>query len=232
MVSEADETRIIQEKIVQSLYNDPIVVCDVSGKNPNVMFELGMRLAFDRPTVIVKDDATDFSFDTGPIEHLPYRRDLRYHEIVNFGEKLEDKIKATHDAPDKSDYQSFLQTFGRFKVPKIEPEEVPKYEYIADRLDSMNTQMARLARLVSAREAETESYPRQTGLFAHPEASEIVREVVEELKADPLANEASREDLVRTAARRINRKLSKRALRLPMGVVHSLVKKALGDFSG
>jgi hypothetical protein len=34
------------------------------------MFELGMRLAFDKPTVIIKDDKTDYMFDTGIIEHV------------------------------------------------------------------------------------------------------------------------------------------------------------------
>ena len=70
LVSHADDTGIIQLRIIQNLYNNPIVVCDVSGKNPNVMFELGLRLAFDKPTVIVKDDKTSYSFDTAPIEHL------------------------------------------------------------------------------------------------------------------------------------------------------------------
>jgi len=32
------------------------------------MFELGLRLAFDKPAIIVKDDNTSYSFDTAPIE--------------------------------------------------------------------------------------------------------------------------------------------------------------------
>jgi len=58
LVSNADDVGIIQKRIIQNLYENPIVVCDVSGKNPNVMFELGLRLAFDKPTIIVKDDRT------------------------------------------------------------------------------------------------------------------------------------------------------------------------------
>ncbi|MDV2373127.1 RNA helicase, partial [Vibrio cholerae] len=41
LVSYADDVGIIQKRIIQNLYENPIVVCDVSGKNPNVMFELG-----------------------------------------------------------------------------------------------------------------------------------------------------------------------------------------------
>src|SRR3954468_16217721 len=63
LVSNANAVGVIQKSIVQNLYKSDIVVCDVSGKNPNVMFELGLRLAFDKPTVIIKDDKTDYSFD-------------------------------------------------------------------------------------------------------------------------------------------------------------------------
>lgn len=43
LVSNADDVGIIHKRIIQNLYDNPVVVCDVSGKNPNVMFELGMR---------------------------------------------------------------------------------------------------------------------------------------------------------------------------------------------
>jgi len=43
LVSNADDVGIIHKRIIQNLYDNPIVVCDVSCKNPNVMFELGLR---------------------------------------------------------------------------------------------------------------------------------------------------------------------------------------------
>jgi hypothetical protein len=61
LVSTADDIGIIQKRIIQNLYDNPIAVVDVSAKNPNVMFELGLRLAFDKPTIIVKDDQTSYS---------------------------------------------------------------------------------------------------------------------------------------------------------------------------
>jgi hypothetical protein len=72
LVSNAGDVGIIQKRIIQNLYENPIVICDVSGKNQNIMFELGLRLAFDKPTIIIKDDKTTYSFDTSPIEHLEY----------------------------------------------------------------------------------------------------------------------------------------------------------------
>ncbi|MBL1267462.1 MAG: hypothetical protein COA87_006875 [Halomonas sp.] len=88
LVSFSPDVAVIHKNIVRNLYDNPIVVCDVSAKNPNVMFELGMRLAFDKPTIIVKDDLTDYSFDTSPIEHLEYPRDLRFYKIQDFKKSL------------------------------------------------------------------------------------------------------------------------------------------------
>jgi len=96
LVSDADDVGVIQKRIVQNVYSSDIVVCDVSGKNPNVMFELGMRLAFDKATVIVKDDKTDYSFDTAIIEHVGYPRDLRFGKIVAFKELLAAKVLQTY----------------------------------------------------------------------------------------------------------------------------------------
>lgn len=93
LVSEANDSGIIQKRIVQNLYKNDIVVCDVSCKNPNVMFELGMRLAFDKPTIIVMDNMTKYSFDTAPIEHLSYPRDLSYYQILDFKISLLRKLK-------------------------------------------------------------------------------------------------------------------------------------------
>ena len=58
LVSETPFAGIIQGNIVEHLFDDDIVICDVSAENPNVMLELGMRLAFDKPVVVIKDDVT------------------------------------------------------------------------------------------------------------------------------------------------------------------------------
>ena len=138
LVSNADEVGIIHKRIIQNLYDNPIVVCDVSGKNPNVMFELGLRLAFDKPTIIIKDDQTAYSFDTSAIEHLEYPRDLRFSKIVEFKQKLTSKIMATHERAEKDgNYTTFLKHFGEFTVAKIEKKEVSSDQFILEELRNM-----------------------------------------------------------------------------------------------
>ncbi len=147
VVSNADDVGIIQKRIIQNLYDNPVVVCDVSGKNPNVMFELGLRLAFDKPTIIVKDDKTAYTFDTSNIEHLQYPRDLRFSKIVDFKKKLTEKIVGTYEkAKSDPNYTTFLKHFGEFTVAKLEEKEVPGQEFILEELRNVRLAIQSLGR--------------------------------------------------------------------------------------
>lgn len=130
LVSESKDSTVIPKSIVQNLYDDDIVICDVSGKNPNVMFELGMRLAFDKPVVLIKDTNTGYSFDTSSIEHLSYPRDLRYSEIQRFKTKLAEKIVATYKASKEKDYRSFLSNFATIKIARLEQKTLSESEVL------------------------------------------------------------------------------------------------------
>lgn len=156
LVSNADDVGIIQKRIIQNLYDNPIVVCDVSGKNPNVMFELGLRLAFDKPTIIIKDDRTSYSFDTSAIEHLEYPRDLRFSQIIEFKRKLSDKIRATsHKAATDTGYTTFLKHFGEFKVAKLDKKEVSGQEYVLEEIRALRTLIRRLELRQSPSDSES-----------------------------------------------------------------------------
>lgn len=117
LVSESDASGVILTEIVSNLYQDEIVIVDVSGRNPNVMFELGMRLAFEKPAIIIMDDDTPFSFDISPVKHIRYPRTLRYSEILEFKDELSASVKATLElSPEKKNY---LQQFGPVKVTEL-----------------------------------------------------------------------------------------------------------------
>jgi hypothetical protein len=153
LVSDSNEIGIIQKRIVQNLYDNDIIICDVSAKNPNVMFELGIRLAFDKPAIIIKDDKTNYSFDTSPIEHLQYPRDLHYHAIQAFKVKLRDKVRATYEASKNAGYTTFLKHFGQFVVAKIDEKPVGKDEYLLAAISELQQDVRALAKISSTRDA-------------------------------------------------------------------------------
>ncbi|HEY5581755.1 MAG TPA: hypothetical protein VIK56_11455 [Rhodoferax sp.] len=152
VVSDSNEVGIIQKRIVQNIYDNDMVVCDVSAKNPNVMFELGMRLAFDKPAIIIKDDKTNYSFDTSPIEHITYPRDLHYHTIQLFKTKLKDKVIATYAASLKPEYTTFLKHFGQFVVANIEEKKVGKDEYLLSAVGELRAEVSALGRTMRHRD--------------------------------------------------------------------------------
>lgn len=144
LVSDADDAGVIQKRIVQNIYSSEIVVCDVSCKNSNVMFELGMRLAFDKPTVIIKDDQTDYSFDTGIIEHLTYPRDLRFSKIISFKKALADKVRATYLASLDPKNSTFLKNFGTFHVASLAQADASPDQMALELLSEIQVEISKL----------------------------------------------------------------------------------------
>lgn len=150
LVSSSEVAGVIQKRIVQRLYSDDIVICDVSAKNANVMFELGMRLAFDRPTVLIKDDQTPYIFDTGPLEHIEYPASLRHSQIQAFTAALAEKVKATYEkSRQNADSTSYLKSFGTFEVAKIPTKYVEGQDVVIGELKEMRQEVAVLSRIVA-----------------------------------------------------------------------------------
>lgn len=103
---------------------------------------LGMRLAFDKPTIIIKDDKTGYSFDTSVIEHVEYPRDLRFTTIIRFKEKLTKKLNATYEKARKDpNYSTFLKNFGKYKITHLQDKEISSENYLLEAIDQLKRDM-------------------------------------------------------------------------------------------
>lgn len=111
IVSATGRDDIIHTSIVTNIYQNEIVVCDVSSRNPNVMLELGLRLASKLPVIIIFDGQGSYPFDIGTIRYLPYPRDMRYYDTQKFKQDLTAKILEVYDTHKKGAYKSFLSHF-------------------------------------------------------------------------------------------------------------------------
>ena len=111
IVSATGRDDIIHSSIVNNIYQNEMVVCDVSSRNPNVMLELGLRLASKLPIVVIFDGEGSYPFDIGTIRYLGYRRDMRYYDTQKFKKDLAAKILEVHDTYKKGNYKSFLSHF-------------------------------------------------------------------------------------------------------------------------
>lgn len=92
---EVKETNFIHLDILKKLIDAPIAICDLSTRNPNVLFELGIRQAFDKPVVLIQEKGTPKIFDIGPLRYLEYSKDMKYHDVLKTQEELKNAIEAT-----------------------------------------------------------------------------------------------------------------------------------------
>lgn len=140
LVSNSDESHIIHNTIMGNVYSNEIVVCDVSGKNPNVMFELGLRIAFGKPIIIIKDEKTKYSFDTGNIEHIEYHSGLSYNSVDKFQSRLKEKIISTYESSIKDNYVPLIKQFGNFKLEELPTQKISTEKYLMQ-INTLNEQI-------------------------------------------------------------------------------------------
>lgn len=98
---EVKETNFIHLDILKKLIDAPIAICDLSSRNPNVLFELGIRQAFDKPVVLIQEKGTPKIFDIGPLRYLEYSKNMKYHEVLKTQIELTEAINATKEAEGK-----------------------------------------------------------------------------------------------------------------------------------
>lgn len=97
------QTNLIHLDILQKLLDSPMAICDLSSANPNVLFELGLRQAFDKPTVLIQEVGTEKIFDIAPLRYNEYRKELKYREVLEDQQVIKEAILATKEATEKGD---------------------------------------------------------------------------------------------------------------------------------
>lgn len=100
---EVQQTNLIHLDILQKLIDSPMAICDLSNRNPNVLFELGLRQAFDKPTVLVQECGTPKIFDISPLRYTEYRKELKYREVLEDQESIAEALRATKKATDNGE---------------------------------------------------------------------------------------------------------------------------------
>ena len=93
-----DEDKIsssIIGKIFDEIQSAPIALCDLSNRNPNVLYELGLRQAYDKPVVLVKDEKTTNIFDVSGINTVMYSSSRLYETVMEDRKNITEAIKAT-----------------------------------------------------------------------------------------------------------------------------------------
>lgn len=109
---DVNETNYIAVDILRKIVDADMAICDLSSRNPNVLYELGLRHAVGKPVSLIKDNETDWIFDIQGIRHIEYDAGLRIDKIQSSINLLADNIRTTYDARtnSSSSLMSLLQS--------------------------------------------------------------------------------------------------------------------------
>jgi hypothetical protein len=103
---------LIQSTIINELLEADLVVADLTDHNPNVLFELGVRMAEDRPVALIRATGTGPIFDVDNMLRVyEYNRCLWPSTVETDLPKLIEHIKAAWDSRESD--QSYMKILRR-----------------------------------------------------------------------------------------------------------------------
>nr|VFK31897.1 MAG: Tetratricopeptide repeat-containing protein [Candidatus Kentron sp. MB] len=110
-------TNIIMRDITKSISEARLIIADLTGRNPNVMYELGLAHAAKKAVIMIAQKEEDVPFD---IRHIRY---LKYDamDISRLKSELVERIGSTLNmaAKDRPDFFPELKLFDRKEVEEL-----------------------------------------------------------------------------------------------------------------
>jgi CheY-like chemotaxis protein len=97
-----DSPGMITSQVIQHLLEDELTIADLTGRNPNVFYELALRHAIGKPIIHIKEISESIPFDVLGIRIIDI--DSRYiDDIEKAKETIKDYIKTIESNPNKID---------------------------------------------------------------------------------------------------------------------------------
>lgn len=127
-----DDDRIcdsIIDKILRNLVECEMAVCDLSSRNPNVMYELGIRQAYGKKVVLIQDEKSQPIFDVSAINTVFYNSRRIYEDVIASQNNISEAIISTA----KEDSIS-LMTIANMRPATIEAQSENDDKQISEKL--------------------------------------------------------------------------------------------------
>jgi hypothetical protein len=154
---EIAEPGSITHQVISHLLDDDVVVANLSGLNPNVMYELAVRHAVRRPVVIIAERGTILPFDIADERTVFFVNDMAGVEELK--PRLAEAVTAVLQAGDVTNpiYRVIAAT-----VVHQDPATSKVEQFILDRLELIDERLMMLAKRQA--EAPTRAPASETGL--------------------------------------------------------------------
>jgi hypothetical protein len=113
---------VIQSTIINQLLQADLVIADLTDHNPNVLFELGIRIAKDLPVALIKSEGTGPIFDVDNMMRvMPYSPNLWPTTVEKDVPRMTEHIKGAWD--NRSTERTYLQILtGKVTQQEAQPK--------------------------------------------------------------------------------------------------------------
>lgn len=99
-----------------------LILADLTGKNPNVFYELGLAHALAKPAILVTESLEDVPFDLRGLRIIDYNKnDPAWGGALR--ERITASIRETLQSPESAVLPTFLDSKNQSPKPKLTPEE-------------------------------------------------------------------------------------------------------------
>ncbi|MCE1986695.1 hypothetical protein LWT11_02095 [Enterobacter roggenkampii] len=129
---DAKASHMIMFDILKNIVECDMAICDLSSKNPNVFYELGLRQAFNKKTILITDGKTTTPFDITGFRYVKYDPSLRIDTVMKDISEIAAMLKETDEASE-DDINSIV------KLLRLQPA---KLEHV--QLNEQDTMMFRM----------------------------------------------------------------------------------------
>ena len=134
---EVDDPGTITTDIVQRLYRDDLVIADLTGHNPNVMYEIGLRHCFNLPIVHIAQEGERPPFDLAA-ERIIF---FDVGDIASVEAAKPKIIKACNAALDARPFRSPVARALELESIFAASSELPMPRDLLEKLDSLESSL-------------------------------------------------------------------------------------------
>lgn len=142
-----------------------MAICDISSRNANVFYELGLRQAFNKKTIMITDGQLPAPFDISAFRYVPYSPTLRVDTVEREKPAIVNMLKETQTLPE-DDVNSII------KLLQIQPAEVKNIDLnkeqsvLYDMLMILQNQMVDLKKNIGIHSEVTYNGPKTKGRYS------------------------------------------------------------------
>lgn len=118
---DAKASHMIMFDILKNIVECDMAICDLSSKNANVFYELGLRQAFNKKTILITDSITNTPFDITGFRYVKYSESLRVDTVMSDVLEIAAMLEETESASE-DDINSIVNLL------KIQPAHINKVQ--------------------------------------------------------------------------------------------------------